>query len=209
MIEVIKKTSERVFVPLTVGGGISTIEDARKVLKSGADKVSINTASIKNPFFINKFTRYFGSQACVIAIDAKRRPVYQKDKVKNKIIIDTPQGSFWYECSIYGGRKFTGIDAIQWAMEVESRGAGEILLTSMDKDGTKDGFDVPLAKMMCEKTDIPIIASGGCGKPEHIYEIFQKSNVSAALAASIFHYDNYGINRVKKYLINKGLKIRL
>jgi cyclase len=209
MIEVIKKTSESVFVPLTVGGGISTIEDARKVFKSGADKISINTAAIKNPVFINKFTKYFGSQACVIAIDAKRRPISQNDKMKNKIIIDSPQGSFWYECSIYGGRKFTGIDAIQWAMEAESRGAGEILLTSMDRDGTEDGYDASLTKTMCEKTDIPIIASGGCGKPEHIYEIFKKSNASAALAASIFHYDTYGINRVKKYLVKKGLKIRL
>ncbi|MCK4243447.1 imidazole glycerol phosphate synthase subunit HisF [Candidatus Bathyarchaeota archaeon] len=209
MTKVIKKTSERVFVPLTVGGGISTVKDARKVFNAGADKVSINTAAIENPHLISELAEYYGTQACVVAIDAKRRYINNHEKVADKIIVDTPQGSCWYECSIYGGRKFTGVDAIKWATIVEELGAGEILLTSMDKDGRKDGYDIALSKKVCEKVKIPVIASGGCGKPEHIYEVFNKSMVSAALAASIFHYESYSILEVKEMLSKKGILIRL
>ena len=209
MTKVIKKTSERVFVPLTVGGGISTVKDARKVFNAGADKVSINTAAIENPHLISELAEYYGTQACVVAIDAKRRYINNHEEAADKIIVDTPQGSCWYECSIYGGRKFTGVDAIKWATIVEELGAGEILLTSMDKDGRKDGYDIALNKKVCDKVKIPVIASGGCGKPEHIYEVFNKSMVSAALAASIFHYESYSILEVKEMLSKKGVLIRL
>jgi cyclase len=209
MINVIEKTSENVFVPLTVGGGIQTIEDARRVFNAGADKVSINTAAIENPITVNKISKYFGSQACVVAIDAKRRYVAETEECKDKVIIETPEGFCWFECSIYGGRKFTGIDAIKWAMQVEERGAGEILLTSMDKDGVKEGYDIPLTLAINERTHLPVIASGGCGTREHILEVFQKTKTSAALAASIFHYGSYSIKEVKEYLRTEGIAVRL
>lgn len=209
MVHVIEKTSENVFVPLTVGGGIRNIEDARKVFNAGADKVAINTAAIENPQLINELAKHFGSQACVVAIDAKRRFVISPDAVKDKITIETSEGFCWFECSIYGGRKFVGVDAIKWAIEAEERGAGEILLTSMDRDGTTEGYDIPLTKAISEKLSIPVIASGGCGNPEHMYEVFEKTQASAALAASIFHYGTYGIQELKKYLAKKGIQVRL
>jgi cyclase len=209
MINVIEKTSENVFVPLTVGGGIRTIKDARNVFNAGADKVSINTSAIENPKTVNKIAKYFGSQACVVAIDAKRRYVSEIDRDTDKICIETPEGWCWFECSIYGGRKFTGIDAIEWAMDVEERGAGEILLTSMDKDGIKGGYDIPLTRAINERTHLPVIASGGCGRREHILEVFQQTKTSAALAASIFHYGTYNITEVKEYLRKERIVVRL
>jgi len=209
MIHVIEKTSENVFVPLTVGGGIRILEDARRVFNAGADKVSINTAAVNNPMIVNRLARYFGSQACVVAIDAKRRYVSCPEDVEDRIIIRTSQGLCWFECSIYGGRKFTGLDAVKWALEVEERGAGEILLTSMDRDGTKEGYDISLTKAISERVRIPVIASGGCGTPEHILEVFQKTQVSAALAASIFHYETYSIREIKEFLAEKGIIVRL
>jgi cyclase len=208
MANVIEKTSENVFVPLIVGGGINNIKDARRVFNAGADKISINTAAIKDPSLINNLAKYFGSQACVVAIDAKRRYVTKPEEAPNKTIIKTPEGFCWYECSIYGGRKFTGLDAVKWAEQVEERGAGEILLTSMDKDGTKEGYDIPLTKAINEKVSIPVIASGGCGTLNHIYEVFRKAQVSAALVASIFHYAIYSINEAKKLLAKKELAVR-
>ena len=205
MFHVIEKTSENVFVPLTVGGGIRSVQDARKVFNAGADKVSISTAAIKNPIIVNKLARYFGSQACVVAIDAKRR--YVKD-AEGKTVIKTIQGTCWFECSIYGGRTFTGIDAIRWAIEVEKRGAGEILLTSMDRDGGKDGYDIPLTEAVSERVRIPVIASGGCGVLAHIHEVFQRTKVSAALAASIFHYETHSIKEVKEFLAERNQRIR-
>jgi len=209
MVNVIEETAKHVFVPLTVGGGIKSLEDARKVFNVGADKVSINTAAIQNPNLINQIAKYFGSQACVVAIDAKRRYVKSPNNVKDKIVIKTPEGYCWFECSIYGGRKFTGIDAIKWAMEVEERGAGEILLTSMDRDGTVKGYDIPLTKEVSRRVKIPVIASGGCGNPEHIYEVFTQTEATAALAASIFHYEKYTIKQVKEYLAKKNVSVRL
>ena len=209
MVHVIEKTSENVFVPLTVGGGIRILEDARRVFNAGADKVSINTAAVNNPMIVNRLARYFGSQACVVAIDAKRRYVSCPEDVEDRIVIRTSQGLCWFECSVYGGRKFTGLDAIKWALEVEERGAGEILLTSMDKDGTKEGYDISLTKAISERVSIPVIASGGCGTPEHILEVFQKTPVSAALAASIFHYETYSIKEIKEFLAEKGVAVRL
>lgn len=208
MTHVIEAVAENVFVPICVGGGIKTVNDFTKMLKAGADKCSINTAAIKNPELINKASKVVGSQACVVAIDAKRRYVNDPNET-DKIVVKTGKGYCWYECSIYGGRKFTGIDAIAWAMECEERGAGEILLTSMDRDGTKEGYDIPLIKEITKRVDIPVIASGGVGNPKHIYDAFKLGNADAALAASIFHYNEYSISDVKKYLWEKGVEVRL
>ncbi|RLG92353.1 MAG: imidazole glycerol phosphate synthase subunit HisF [Candidatus Hecatellales archaeon] len=209
MIHIIEKTAENVFVPLTVGGGIRTVEDAKKVFNAGADKVSINTAAIQNPNLVNEISKYFGSQACVVAIDAKRRYVKSPDEAEDKIVVKTSEGYCWFECSIYGGRKFTGVDAIKWAMEVEERGAGEILLTSMDRDGTVEGYDLILTGEVSRRVNIPVIASGGCGTLKHIYEVFTKTQATAALAASIFHYGTYSIKEVKEYLAGRGVRVRL
>lgn len=207
MSQVIEKTSKDVFVPLTAGGGINSVEDARKLFNSGADKVTINTGAIKNPDLVNNLSDRFGSQACVVAIDAKRRRI--KSEQEDRYILNTRSGPVWYECSIYGGREFTGKDAISWAIEVEKRGAGEILLTSMNRDGTTDGFDIPLTKKISKEVNIPVIASGGCGNPQHIYEVFQKTQASAALAASIFHYDHYSIREIKEYLKKRDIPVRI
>ena len=213
MVNVVKKTAENVFIPLTVGGGVRSVEDARKLFLAGADKVSINTAAIKNPKLIAEISKFFGSQACVVAIDAKRRYLSSEEveraEKEGKIVVETAQGPCWFECSIYGGRKFTGVDAIKWAEEVEALGAGEILLTSMDRDGTKDGYDIELTKAVSERVSIPVIASGGCGSPEHFEEVFKKTKASAALAASIFHYGEYSIGEIKRYLKSKGIPVRL
>lgn len=189
MVEVVKKTCQKIFIPITVGGGISSVEDAKRLFRAGADKISINTAAIEKPSLIKKLSKTFGSQSVVVAIDAKRR-----------------NGRF--ECSIYGGRKFTGIDAISWAKKVVQLGAGEILLTSMDRDGTKKGFDLTLVKKISEAVSIPVIASGGAGKEKHFLEVFQKAKADAALAASIFHFNEIKIFKLKKYLKRKGINVR-
>jgi cyclase len=205
MLGVVEKTAEQVFIPLTVGGGISGVEDVRNTLKAGADKVAINTAAAKNPGIIKEGARKFGSQCIVSAIDAKR--IYEERD--DKILVDTGEGKCWFEVYIYGGRKPTGIDAVAWAKRVEELGAGEILLTSMDYDGTKMGFDIPLTKKVAEETNIPVIASGGAGKLEHIYEALVSGKADAALAASIFHYKEYTVGDIKKYLKKKGINIRI
>lgn len=193
MIDVVRKTAEQVFMPLTVGGGIRTIEDIRNLLLAGADKVSINTAAVKNPDLIREGARIFGSQCIVIAIDVKK-------KIKNK--------KTFFEVYIHGGRISTGIDAINWAKKVEKLGAGEILLTSMDTDGTKNGYDLELLEIICDKVKIPVIASGGAGKKEHFLEAF-KAGASAALAASIFHFREISILEVKKYLLDNNIPVRI
>lgn len=193
MVYVVEKTAKVVFIPLTVGGGIKSISDMKNILKVGADKISINTAAIKNPHLVEEGAKKFGSQCIVVAIDAKNNR-------------KTKSG---YECYIYGGREATGIDALEWAKNVEEKGAGEILLTSMDRDGTKLGYDLDLTKTISETVNIPVIASGGVGNPEHIYEVFVKGKADAALAASIFHFDEYPIPVVKKYLKEKGINVRL
>ncbi|TVM03940.1 MAG: imidazole glycerol phosphate synthase subunit HisF [Candidatus Brocadia sp. WS118] len=195
ILDVVKKTAEQVFMPLTVGGGIRSIDDIRRLLTAGADKVSINTAAVKEPEFITKASRRFGSQCIVIAIDAK----------KAQGNFETPK----WEVYINGGRTPTGLDAVAWARTIEKKGAGEILLTSMDRDGTKDGFDIELNRAISEAVNIPIIASGGAGKVEHFYEVFTKGKVDAALAASIFHYRTISIQTVKEYLIKNGVNMRL
>lgn len=195
ILDVVKKTAEQVFMPLTVGGGIRGIDDIRRLLTAGADKVSINTAAVKEPEFITKASRRFGSQCIVIAIDAKK-------------IQDNSEAQKW-EVYINGGRTPTGLDAISWARTIEGKGAGEILLTSMDFDGTKNGFDIELNRTVSEMVNIPVIASGGAGKVEHFYDVFTKGKADAALAASIFHYREISIQSVKEYLIRNGIKTRI
>ncbi|MDP2981299.1 MAG: imidazole glycerol phosphate synthase subunit HisF [Candidatus Omnitrophota bacterium] len=191
MLDAVKRTAETVFMPLTVGGGIRNLEDIRQLLKAGADKVSINTAAVKDVKLVEKASEKFGSQCIVVAIDAKRSG---KDK---------------WEVYIHGGRTSTGIDAIKWGKIVEKMGAGEILLTSMDKDGTKDGYDIDLTRRFSESLNIPIIASGGAGNLDHIYEAFARGKADAALAASIFHYKEYSIREVKENLKKRGIKVRI
>ncbi|MBN1454633.1 MAG: imidazole glycerol phosphate synthase subunit HisF [Methanomicrobia archaeon] len=214
MAHVIAKTASNVFIPLTVGGGIRSVEDARRMFNAGADKVSINTAALLRHELVNDVARIFGSQACVVAIDAKRRYLQNAAEVKaateaGRALIETPEGACWFECSYYGGRKFTGVDAVQWSKEVEERGAGEILLTSMDRDGTKDGFDLALTQAVCDRVNIPVIASGGCGLPVHMKAVFERTDASAALAASIFHYKEYTIQEVKRYLRENEVHVRV
>ncbi len=188
--DVITQTAEKVFIPLTVGGGVSSLEDVRKLLKSGADKVSINTAAINDPELVKVASSEFGSQCIVVAIDAKRK-----------------QNS--WEVYIKGGRVPTGIDAIDWAKKVEELGAGEILLTSMDRDGTKLGYDLELTKSVSQAVNIPVIASGGAGTLHHFYQAFTIGGADAVLAASIFHYGEYTIHEAKKYLYARKIPVRL
>lgn len=205
MVAVIKKTSESVFVPLAVGGGIKSVEQARDVFNAGADKITVNTSALKRPELIGEISDRYGNQAVVVAIDAKRR--YNLETGRE--IIQTPEGPCWFECSFYGGREFTGVDAIAWARRAMDLGAGEILLTSMDRDGTYDGFDIPLTDAVSKRVRIPVIASGGCASPEHMLEVFQKTNASAALAASIFHFGEWKIGDIKGYLAKHGVNVRL
>jgi len=199
------KVAEVIDIPFTVGGGVKTLQDARDILLSGADKVAINTGAVKNPQTITKLMELFGKQCVVVAIDAKKN--YDTEKGKN--IFSDGKNKFWFEVFIYGGKKATGLDAVEWAKKVESFGAGEILLTSIDRDGTKDGYDVILTKAIVDSVTIPVIASGGCGKPEHMVEVFKESNVDAALAASIFHYETHAVDRVKKYLKENNIAVRI
>lgn len=191
-IDMVRRVAETVFIPFTVGGGIRSVDDFKTILREGADKVAVNTAAILNPNLISEAADKFGSQCVVVAIDAKRRP----DK------------SGW---NIYknGGRVDMGIDAVEWAMKANELGAGEILVTSMDCDGTKDGYDIELTKIISENVSIPVIASGGAGNQEHFYEALTTGKADAALAASLFHYKELEIKQVKEYLRNKGVSVRL
>jgi cyclase len=208
MIEVIEQTADEVFIPLTVGGGISTTDAIKNILRAGADKVSINTAAVKNPDFVRESSEIFGSQCIVTAIDCRRN--FNINDNNDKTIVELEDGrEAWYEVVIYGGRNPTGLDTVQWAQKVENLGSGEILLTSMDKDGTKDGYDLPITRTLSETLDIPIIASGGAGNIEHIYEAFTKGKADAALAASIFHFGEYTISEVKGFLKEKEVAVRL
>jgi len=214
IVKVVEKTAEQVFIPLTVGGGIRGIEDIRILLKSGADKVSLNTAAVENPLLVRKGAESFGSQCIVVAIDAKRisQEPRAKSKEKNKNLRSTlyalRSGPKW-EVYTYGGTKPTGLDAVKWAKKVEKLGAGEILLTSMDADGTQEGYDLELTRAISEAVNIPMIASGGAGNLEHLYQGLTIGKADAVLAASIFHYGKYSIQEAKKYLKNKGLPVRI
>ncbi len=193
ILDVVEKTAEKVFMPLTVGGGIRSLQDIRDLLNAGADKVSINTTAVTHPDLVQKATEKFGSQCIVVAIDAKRVP-----KAKKKWRVYT-----------HGGRQSTRFDAVQWAKKMESFGAGEILLTSMDADGTKVGYDLALTRAVSEAVGVPVIASGGAGNPHHILEAFDKGGASAALAASIFHFREFSIAEVKEYLWQHDIPVRL
>jgi len=203
--DLVLKVASVIEIPFTVGGGVKSIDDARNILLNGADKVGINTGAIKNPIVITELMELFGRQCVVVAIDAKRN--YEiKDNVT---VFSENEKKFWFEVFIYGGKEGTGLDVIQWAKKAEKLGAGEILLTSIDKDGTKDGYDILLTKKIVDSISIPVIASGGCGNPDDMVNVFQKSNVDAALAASIFHYDTHGVTGVKKFLKSKEIPVRL
>jgi len=190
LLDVVGRTAEQVFMPLTVGGGIRTIDDIRDLLKAGADKVSINTAAVQHPEFVKQAAERFGTQCIVVAIDAKRA------------------GDGW-EVFTHGGRNATGIDAIDWARTMESYGAGEILLTSMDCDGSKAGYDLALTRAVSEAIGLPVIASGGAGNLQHLYEGFTEGKADAVLAASIFHYREYTIAQAKEYLRARGIAMRM
>jgi len=192
MRDVVARTAEQVFIPFTVGGGIRDIEDFRDILKLGADKISVNSAALKRPQLISEAAWRFGSQCVVVAIDARRRN----------------SGSGW-DVYLNGGRVNTGRDAVEWAMEAERLGAGEILLTSMDADGTKDGYDIELTRAVAQAVSIPVIASGGAGRPEHFYEAIVDGMADAVLAASLFHYRELEIAELKRYLADKGIPIRM
>jgi len=189
LMHVVERTAEHLFVPLTVGGGIRSREDMRTALNAGADKVSINTIAVQRPEVISECAMDFGRQCVVVAIDAKS------------------EGSSW-KVYTHGGRRRTELDAIEWASRAQELGAGEILLTSMDADGTKDGYDIPLTQKVAEAVDIPVIASGGCGNAEHIYQVLSRTGAEAALAASIFHYGELTVSQVKDYLREKGVPVR-
>ncbi|MBP1743896.1 MAG: imidazole glycerol phosphate synthase [Firmicutes bacterium] len=192
MIDVVKRTAEKVFIPLTVGGGISSLEDIKNILRAGADKVSLNSAAIRNPQLVKEASDRYGAQCVVVAVDAKMR--------------DDKSG---WNVYINGGRVDTGLDALEWVKKAESLGAGEILLTSMDADGTKAGYDIALTKAVSSAVNIPVIASGGCGKIEDFFEVFDKSGADAALAASLFHYRELSIKEVKEYLDKMGVSVRI
>ena len=194
ILEVVARTAERVFMPLTVGGGVREIADIRNLLNAGADKVSINTAAVHRPEFVREAAERFGSQCIVVAIDARRVP--------------GSDPAAW-EVYTHGGRNATGIDALEWAARMESFGAGEILLTSMDRDGTKDGYDLPLTRAVVDAVSIPVIASGGVGTLAHIHDGFTLAGASACLAASIFHYREHTIAEAKEYLRDRGVAVRL
>jgi len=201
----VRKVASVINIPFTVGGGVKSLEDARNILLNGADKVGINTGAVKDPEILTELMNLFGRQCIVVAIDAKRN--YE---IKENTNVFTENGKqFWFEVFIYGGKEETGIDAIEWAKKAQKLGAGEILLTSIDKDGTKEGYDILLTREVVKSTSIPVIASGGCGKPDDMVEIFKESNVDAALAASIFHYQSHGVNSVKMHLKDKQIPVRL
>lgn len=191
MIEVISKAADEVFIPLTVGGGIRSVDDFKKLLMAGADKISVNSAAIKSPELISEAALKFGSQCVVLAIDCKRKPNGR------------------YEVYLNGGRVPTGLDALEWAIKGEKLGAGEILLTSMDTDGTKAGYDIPITRDISQAVKIPVIASGGAGNKEHFYEALTSGGADAALAASLFHFKELDIVELKQYLMNKGVAVRL
>ena len=236
---IVRSVASVIDIPFTVGGGIKRLEDARAILLSGADKVSINTAAVKNPELIGQLMSIFGKQCIVVAIDAKRNYNLQNIDRTNKNIFSTADrqnknlsgkirnrndkqehqtlkhnkdsntGKYWFEVRVYGDKEGTGIDAIQWAKKIEALGAGEILLTSIDTDGTEFGYDIELTKSICKAVRVPVIASGGCGNPKHMLDVFKRTNVDAALAASIFHYDKFSVDKVKEYLRANGIQIRV
>jgi len=216
LLDVVRRTAEEVFMPLTVGGGIRTLEDIRELLQAGADKVSLNTAAVQEPEFVRRASEKFGSQCIVVAIDAQRRPAEGGLWARAEEIAREGKGDdlaalgnrISWEVYIHGGRTPTGIDALEWARKVEEGGAGEILLTSMDRDGTKEGYDIPLTRTFSDSLTIPVIASGGAGTMEHLLEALIQGRADAVLAASIFHFRQHTVQEVKEYLRGKGVLMR-
>ena len=194
ILDVVSRTSEVIFMPLTVGGGIRTVDDIRRLLNAGCDKVSINSTAVKNPQFVKEAALKFGSQCIVVNIDPKR---IMKD------------GKEFWDVHINGGRVPTGLHAVEWAIEMERLGAGEIVLTCMDADGTKDGYDLEITRAVADAVSIPVVASGGAGSPEHLFQAVTAGGASAALAASIFHYGTYTIEETKRYMAERGVPVRL
>ncbi len=218
ILDVVMKTAEDVFMPLTVGGGIKTLDDIRDLLNAGCDKVSLNTTAVKDPHFISKAAEKFGSQCIVIAIDAKRTDhnlskatgeEWFNDPSLREVCLQANSPELTWVISTHGGRQMKLIDAVRWAKKTEELGAGEIMLTSMDKDGTKAGYDIELTRTISEAVNIPVIASGGAGTLEHLYEALSAGKADAALAASIFHYREYSIHQAKEYLRDRGIPVRL
>lgn len=203
--KLVRAVATEIDIPFTVGGGIRTVEDVRTVLRSGADKTAFNTAAIENPEMITQMADVFGAQCVVVAIDARRNYSLEEGRT----VIQTPEGDCWFEVFTYGGRKPMGIDAIQWAEKAAKLGAGELLVTSMDRDGTKIGYDNILNRTISELVNIPLVASGGAGEPSHFYDAFKEGKADAALAASVFHYSNYPVPIVKKYLAQREVNMRL
>ncbi len=206
ILEVIRRAADQLFLPLTVGGGIRNLDDIREILRAGADKVSINTSAVKDPTIISEGAARFGTQCIVLAEDVRRNYAMKEGVTP----VALPDGrTCWYEVVIYGGSSPTGIDAIAWAREAERRGAGEILLTSMETDGTKEGFDIPITAAIADAVNIPVVASGGVGTLEHFYEGFTVGKADACLAASVFHYGEFTVRQVKEYLQSRGIPVRL
>ncbi len=201
ILDVVRKTAETVFMPLTVGGGVREIQDIRDLLNAGADKVAINTAAVTRPQFVKEAAERFGTQCIVVAIDAKQKNPESRSQ--------NPEGRLGWEVYIHGGRTPTGLDALEWARQMEAYGAGEVLLTSMDRDGTREGYDIELTRAIASAVTIPVIASGGVGTLQHIYEGLTAGGADAALAASIFHYREYTIHECKDFLAARGVKVRV
>jgi imidazole glycerol-phosphate synthase subunit HisF len=206
MLDVVRRVAEEIFMPFTVGGGIRSLEDATRLIQAGAEKVSINSAAVKTPELVTAVSGKFGRCATVVNIDPRRvrKPRSQLSGVRSQ-----ESGAEWWEVHVTGGRTPTGLDAVAWARRAEELGAGEIVLTSMDADGTKAGYDLPMTRAVADAVGIPVVASGGAGSPEHLFRVLTEGHANAALAASIFHYNEYGIEATKAYLAERGVPIRL
>jgi imidazole glycerol-phosphate synthase subunit HisF len=206
IIDLIQRAADQLFLPLTVGGGLRSTEDIQQILRAGADKVSINTSAVHDPTLITRGAESFGTQCMVVAMDVRRN--YEPSPSAIPVHLENGKDC-WYEVVIYGGSRPTGIDAVAWAKEAEERGAGEILLTSMETDGTKNGFDIAITRAISESANIPVIASGGVGTLEHFYDGFTRGKADACLAASVFHYGEFTVRDVKEYLNGRGIPVRL
>jgi imidazole glycerol-phosphate synthase subunit HisF len=206
IVELIKRAADQLFLPLTVGGGLKSLDDIQQILRAGADKVSLNTSAVHDPSLITRGAEAFGTQCIVCAMDVRRNFTPNEQAIPVNL---GGGGTCWYEVVIYGGSKPTGIDAVAWAKEAEERGAGEILLTSMETDGTKNGFDIAVTSAISDAAGIPVIASGGVGTLEHFYDGFTQGKADACLAASVFHYGQFTVKEVKEYLRERDIPVRL
>jgi cyclase len=201
----VRAVATEIEIPFTVGGGIRNVDDVQTILRNGADKIAINTAAVESPDTLKEIAEIFGAQCIVLAIDAKRN--YNIES--GKIVVETEQGPCWFEAYTYGGRKPTGLDAITWASTAAKLGAGELLVTSMDRDGTKNGYDNILNSTISTTVNVPLVASGGAGEPIHFLEVFTEGKADAALAASVFHYESYPVSVIKQYLSEKEVNVRI